>query len=103
MLEILFSLSGFVFGVVLALIAPEELKPGKKYFKFIRNVLFVLITGFVIILIVDKFYSLFNFESSLLLLASLIFLYGLPAGTLFRLKQVERQEEKYKIKMKGNK
>ncbi len=43
MFELLFSLTGFIFGIILSLIAPEELKPGKKYFLLIKRILFLLL------------------------------------------------------------
>jgi len=42
-LILLFSLTGIIFGLILALIAPEELKAGKKYFLLSKRIIFVLI------------------------------------------------------------
>jgi hypothetical protein len=122
MFELLFSLSGFLFGLILSYIAPEELKPGKKYFLFIKRLLFILIfftvnfffyqqnqyvylvpfTIIALVLFVVELrnksiyyevpnyaifvipYFLINNPTSNILLTSLIFLYGLPAGTLIR-------------------
>lgn len=113
MIELLISLTGIVFGIILAKISPEEMLPGEKYFILIKRVLFILTSvvifyftelifaipfvilavvlfvldlklkikwleiGNYIIFIVPYF---FHFRPELL--ASLIFLYGLPAGTL---------------------
>ena len=117
------SLSGLLFGLFLALIAPEELRAGRIYFKTAAAVLFLLIilvgsfyffsfseyfilTIFLLTTIlifgVELKYELFwlmiiNYllfsalyflitETNLqLLLACLIFLYGLPIGTLLKM------------------
>jgi len=65
--------------------------------------LVLLIVVFLVVLIVNEFYLIFQFEGSILILASLIFLYGLPAGTLFWLKRHEKQEKKYSVKIKHKK
>ena len=118
-LILLFSLTGILFGLILALIAPEELKIGKKYFFLFKLIIFVLIFFLVnyymylaknyyilipftilaiILFIVEltsrrKIYELFNYlifavpfffsseQNFQLLLAVLIFIYGLPTGT----------------------
>lgn len=145
MLKLLFSLSGFLVGILLSIISPEEMKPGKKYFVFIKNFLFYLIVFFSLSLfyvyqlgyfllmplaylafytilirkqkvywreplnyvffgILYLFFYVFAFENSwLIILASMIFLYGLPTGTLFRLELVEKQERKYTYGVKHNK
>ena len=46
MLDLLISFTGFIFGLLLTFIAPEELKPGKKYFLLIKEILFFLIIFF---------------------------------------------------------
>lgn len=124
-LIILSSLTGFLFGMILSLIAPEELKPGKKYFLLIKRILFfllfftinfffyqsnqyiylVIFTIFALNLFVIElrnksiYYEAFNYaifiipyfltsSSFHILLPSLLFLYGLPAGTLVRLRKL---------------
>lgn len=87
---LLFSLLGFPLGLVLSFIAPEELKPAKKYFLFL-TLLFSFLTPAALLL------SLFNRQLFLLLPAS-IFLLGLPAGTLLRLKLIEKEEASYQPK-----
>lgn len=118
LLILLISLTGILFGLILARIAPEELRPGKKYFSFLKRVIFVVIFFFgsyhlleklfvlipflilmVIIFVIGLYsrnsyleiinYSLFvvpyfflTEPTAHLLLASLIFLYGFPTGTL---------------------
>ncbi len=136
-LILLFSLTGFLFGLILSFIAPEELKPGKKYFILIKEILFYLIIFFSffifiyfknyyfilipliylilnLILVKKKKYLLeeilnysffilylilliiISLKSNLsLILPSLIFFYGLPSGTLARLRLIEKQEAKY--------
>ena len=42
----LISFSGLILGIILISIAPEEQKPGKKYFILMQNILFVLIIFF---------------------------------------------------------
>lgn len=121
-LILLFSLTGILFGLMLALISPEELKKGKKYFLWTKKIIYILIffvvnyylylaknyyvlvpfTILAIVLFVVKLsikkniYEIFNYvvfiipyfviveKNFHLLLAALIFLYGLPTGTLFK-------------------
>ncbi|MBT4804748.1 hypothetical protein HON71_01105 [Candidatus Woesearchaeota archaeon] len=121
-LVLLFSLTGTIFGLILALIAPEELKAGKKYFILLKRTIFAIIfflvnyylylaknyyllipfTILAIVLFIIEFvqkkpiYELFNYlifvipyffvmdNQFHLLLAGLIFIYGLPTGTLLR-------------------
>jgi hypothetical protein len=121
-LMLLFACTGIIFGVILAMIAPEELKLGKKYFLLIKKVLFVILFFFInyllyigetytlmvifsilaIILFVieltiwKKVYEIANYiiflipyffvgdQNSKLILAVLIFIYGLPTGTLIK-------------------
>ncbi len=125
-LTITISLIGFLLGVILSYIAPEELKPGKKYFIFMKGFLFYLILAYSLFLFIyfQNFYftlipiiyfpiNLFYIKKQrkylqtisnylffiiiyititimvsnnnlLIILPVLIFLYGLPAGTLFR-------------------
>lgn len=121
MLKLLIALTGILFGLVLTWIAPEELKPGRKYFLLANKVLFwgivftvlffsfktnliLLITIFIIAaaLFVIKLkknsqlleiptylifiapYFIIAEQTFQLILASLLFLYGLLVGTLFR-------------------
>lgn len=140
-LFLLFSLLGFLFGLALSFLAPEELRPGKKYFVLVKNSLFYLITLFslsvfvyfkkyhFIFIILVYFLVFFIFikknlakkifflgeilnysffvstfiiflftpleNTPLLIFFSLLFLYGLPAGTLSRFYLMEKQELKY--------
>ncbi len=122
LLVLFFSLTGILFGLVLGLIASEELKVGKKYFILFKRIIFVFIfflvnyylylaknyyvlipftilaiVLFVIELVQKKpLYVLLNYvvfitpyffvveQKFQLLLAVLIFLYGLPTGTLLK-------------------
>lgn len=135
MIPFLVSLTGFLFGLSLAFIAPEELKSGEKYFLLFKEALFCFIIVFssfsfvvsrnyylcIIILSYLALYFLlirrrsfflaeiFNYSffaalyliflfspaPYLILLPSLVFLYGLPSGTLVRLMMLYRQEAKY--------
>ena len=121
-LILLFSLTGIIFGLILALIAPEELRAGKKYFLLLKKIIFIVIfflinyylylaenyyvlipftiLGIVLFIIefmqIKPIYELSNYlifvipyffvtnNKFHLLLATLIFLYGLPTGTLLR-------------------
>lgn len=72
MITVLLSLVGILFGFLLAKIAPEELAPGKKYFKFMK-VVFYLAT----LTIVTVFYILNNLYLYLIIifvLAIILFL-----------------------------
>lgn len=104
------SYIGLFCGVALALISPEEIKPGRRYFNLIEKFLFIIICVlgiYTIIMLGNYWYSaliaafalvaLFTkkikFHSYYILLAmlaalndvvilSLIFIIGLPIGTL---------------------
>ena len=112
---------GFPLGLFLSFVSPEEMKPGKKYFELIQNLLLVFILFFVfdyytlpliisIILTVTVFLVVFywqnkhksiilylilavllylssNNPSLFALESSLIFMYGLPAGSLLQSKK----------------
>tara|TARA_Y100000310_G_C20152215_1_gene565301 strand:- start:23 stop:382 length:360 start_codon:yes stop_codon:yes gene_type:complete len=113
MLELIFALTGIVFGIILANIAPEEILPGEKYFLWLKRIIFIgllitmiyysfnellfLMIPLLMILVFalnlkfenDYFelgyYSLFivfYLLTTPVILAILIFLYGLPTGTL---------------------
>jgi hypothetical protein len=124
-LPIIISLLGFPVGILLYLMTKEEFKPGKKYFIFIKESLYlifvlitatslimnklmlqsiiVLISAIIIFLLYHKInhpgtvffpyllyltgYFLIIDSNLKLLLSSIIFLYGLPAGTLFHEKK----------------
>ncbi len=114
------GLSGILGGYALSRIAPEEIKPGEKYFQIFASGVFVVLSLLVsyylfiskqyiplslciplalvllvlsltrrtrwlygaIYLFFGFFYFLYPHPSYNLLLASLLFLYGLPVGTL---------------------
>jgi hypothetical protein len=116
-LLILLSLGGFFVGYALRLIAPEELKPGKRYFHWVKYALailvlvygsfllvgspfifvFFIIASLVLLYLLPRkkskwleiaiyiaFLLPFLLPTSLTLYASLLFLYGLPTGTLWQ-------------------
>lgn len=119
-LILLFSLTGIIFGMLLSLISPEEMQPGRKYFQWLRRAflaaafLFIsfsfisrrpLALSFLLVLTVLLFLDFkvknkvlffspylffiiayFLMDDVNLRLASIIFIYGLPAGTLLRIK-----------------
>ena len=112
---------GLPFGLFLSFISPEEMKPGKKYFELIQNLLLVFILFFVfdyysisliisliitilvflgvfywqnkhksiiIYLILAVFLYLSYKDISLFVLeSSLIFMYGVPTGSLIKCKK----------------
>ena len=63
---------GLISGVIIAFFTKEELKGGKKYFKILQ----ILISAFII------FLYLSNLSNKKYYLISLMFLFGLPTGTL---------------------
>src|SRR3989338_7728797 len=77
----LFSLTGIFFGLILSFIAPEELSPGRKHFvSFLPYLLFLPV------------FFLNTKPPFHLVLATLIFLYGFPLGTLLRVKDEEQKQ-----------
>lgn len=106
----LLSFSGLLFGYLLASIAKEEVKPGRKYIKRLKDALSVLLgfaflyfswsnvtilatfaIGMVISLIIKKEYfylgllvslSLFLNNNAMLFFSSLVFVYGCLYGIL---------------------
>ena len=123
-LMLLFACTGIIFGLILAMIAPEELKLGKKYFLLIKRAMFVImfflinyslyvVENYILLVIFSilaiilfvveltvwkKVYEIANYviflvpyffvegQSIKLILAILIFIYGLPTGTLIKKK-----------------
>ena len=125
MLKLAIALTGLLFGVLLANIAPEELVPGRKYFILLQRLLagiivviavyaliqaseFLLLGVFSILVVTMVFLDITTLDNPLsklwtrlgfygilaipyvassnqafqLLLARLLFVYGLPVGTL---------------------
>ncbi|MEW6063073.1 MAG: hypothetical protein AB1571_01745 [Nanoarchaeota archaeon] len=102
----LLSFTGLLIGVLLAKLSPEEVKPGKKYFIILKKL--VLLSIIITLVYYTKFLFLSFFIGVLfayffnyaylylglslivsviskqfnLLIASFIFIYGLPYGTL---------------------
>lgn len=62
---------GLIIGIILAYIAPEELKAGKKYFILLQNILLALIL--FLLLFFYKFNSRWSLVISLVLFLSLYF------------------------------
>ena len=79
---LLVSFLGIFIGIILGIIAKEELKPGKKYFKWMRGIILVL-TPILIVLGAAFDVSLANIY---ILFCSMLFLLGLPTAALWRLK-----------------
>lgn len=119
LLVLIGSFSGLFIGMLLGYLAKEELKPGKKYFIWLQNIILILaailvlyafqlhiilfiliglvitlaliyfkpkaIIGYIILatlilLIIEK-------TNFFILISSLIFLYGFPAGSLILTKK----------------
>ena len=102
------SFIGLLIGILLAKLSPEELKPGKKYFILLKKIILIAIVisiiyysklslfGLFIGAFIGYFFKkeYFYFGLALvvslqltkfnILLASLIFIYSLPYGTLLK-------------------
>lgn len=102
MIYILAFIGQFI-GHIIAKITKEEIKPGKIYFNWLKNILLLiiiisciyfqfnllfLIIGLAIGLIINKEYFYFGLISNNLLFGSLVFIYGLPYGTLNKIKSL---------------
>lgn len=74
---------GIFCGVFLAFISPEELKPGKKYFTLLHH---IMLTAIIILIAVSFFTQIRS-----MLILSLIFIYGLPAGTLLARRHIKKR------------
>lgn len=118
-LTLVISFLGILLGGVLALIAPEELKAGEKYWKILEWFLLIIIIAVLIyyssnliiailltallvgLKIIKKEYPAMAFalflgayDNFLFLIGSLIFLYGLPKGTLDSMKIINVKNAK---------
>jgi hypothetical protein len=107
----LITLLGLIFGHVLSVIAKEEVNPGKKYFKLAEKILLILLflvliysalpisyigliffcAGLVLAMLIKRIYLWLGLASFIslytpfvLLINSLILLFGLPYGTLLQ-------------------
>ena len=77
------ALAGFPAGILLGRIAKEEMKAGAGYFRALQAILLAAILFSVLYLIK------FGYQDSLfIIIASLVFLFGLPAGSLFYLRKL---------------
>jgi len=91
------SLLGQYIGYILASKTKEELKEGEKYFKLTFSILLLiigiysliisfniilLIIGLILGFLIRKEYLYFGLISNAIFIASLIFIFGLPYGTL---------------------
>jgi hypothetical protein len=127
-LTAVFSFLGVYVGALLAFIAPEELKPGKMYFKALMNTLLVFIVLillyaynaniFVLILLgilgsISLYYTsdttpinqvayfllgiafFFSVKTVdlFITISSMIFIYGLPLGSLFVAKRLKKSKK----------
>ncbi len=122
-LALVISFAGIILGSILALIAPEELKAGKKWWQLLEWAVFIaiiaamfyfakinflwtgLIAALLALLKIAKmdypalaFVLLLSFADGFLFLAaSLIFIYGLPKGTLEAMPIVNMRNSKKSI------
>ncbi len=102
------SFVGSIIGIILSKTIPEEVKPGEKYFKLLKKIILFLILllpayyfkisilffiiGLIIAYILKKewlFLGLvlvlsYQIKELNLVIISLIFIYGLPYGTLLK-------------------
>lgn len=109
---------GLFLGIALAFIAPEELKKGRKYFKWLKTVLLLVIIGIMVYFKINLFlvamnvflitlFYLYGIEywvlsfvlsvsavsnEAFFLQSSMIFIYGLPEGTLFAEKLIKKKK-----------
>ena len=104
-LMIILSLAGIGFGYLIAVFTPEEIQKGRPYFLWLQRVLLLalgvlavlysaenltlLVLGILLGFSVRQAYlylglllGLFSLGPSLLIVASLVFLYGFPTGSL---------------------
>jgi hypothetical protein len=117
MIEIILALLGILCGILLTYIAPEEIKTGKKYFVWLKRIVYILLllvmvyllTARIMFLVIFLLLGILLFVVSLksknkylelpiyllfivalliveqqALPASLLFIYGLPTGTILR-------------------
>jgi len=82
-------LLGLIIGMVIAFFTKEELKEGKKYFKIVQ----ILISASVIFLYLSE---IANKEYYII---SLMFLFGLPTGTLIMQNIIEKKKTKFVLKI----
>jgi hypothetical protein len=117
---VIVSFFGFFIGMVIAHFSKEELVKGKKYFKYFRKIIlaaigvaityyawgspFYFITGMICGYFLRGYYfyigmalALTSGKEPFLLLASLIFIFGLPHGTLIFKKFFNDKKRFYKI------
>jgi len=116
-LTALISYLGLVVGIILAIIAKEELKKGKKYFIFLKKIILLLVfifliifieLNYIILLLILPFIGIYLLKNKIdfnelpyiyiilavifylssktlnlfIIESSLIFLYGIPTGSL---------------------
>ena len=115
MFDLLLGISGILFGLVLAKISPEELNDGRIYFELAATLLFLAMMALpffyvawwtalplalvgILLLSMKKVYAevltylcllvpYFLVPDTIQIFAAIgIFLYGLPAGTLWQMK-----------------
>lgn len=106
------AILGLAVGALLAYISPEELKKGEKYFCFLRKLILtaIIVTfalnsagkwQYILVGLVIGFFLRFNYlylglamavstGSTLLAVATLTFIYGIPTGTLLMHKHLFR-------------
>ncbi|RMF54343.1 hypothetical protein D6745_05490 [Candidatus Woesearchaeota archaeon] len=116
LLTLVFASLGLVAGIIIGMLTRDEHKTGKKYFYILKNLFFSLIlvvflgaTYWSVILGILLFIVLFRlkfdelfaylflavlfsfYRSENYLLPTLIFIYGIPAGTLLLIRKKPRE------------
>nr|MCK4929470.1 hypothetical protein [Nanoarchaeota archaeon] len=113
---------GLLIGLLIGYMAKEELKPGKKYFDILRHALFIAILvvffvknpSVVFIIFIAALVIIFSFSkhretlyyytlavifflswhyNGFALLAPLIFLYGLPVGSIYLHNHIKKKKK----------
>jgi len=89
------AILGFPTGYYIAKLCKEEIKPGRKYFSIMQYVMLALILLVLALFGADKMDNITAFS----LLATLIYIGGLSAGSVFYdHKHIRRHEHKKKRK-----
>jgi hypothetical protein len=116
----LFSLTGLAVGIGLSYLAREELAAGKKYFIFLYRAIFVILSliityyiwffifAAILLCVLDfikpnlrKYLFVLHYlffligyflAGKTLLVAAILFLYGLPLGTLLWMEKIKKNE-----------
>jgi hypothetical protein len=89
LISLVIIFAGLGLGFLIAFFTKEELKAGKKYFKILQ----VIITASIIFLYLSEF------KDKNAYIISLMFLFGLPTGTLIMKNIIEKKQTKLILKI----